>query len=581
MTILHQSHPVLQRLRRQFELLYGQAADECLARLIMLAGRYDLSPHTRPAARRWSQADILLITYGDMVQDPPMRPLAALKQFMDQRLKNVFTWAHVLPFFPYSSDDGFSVVHYRSVNPDLGTWEDIHQLRENFDLAFDLVLNHVSAKSGWFSDYQSGVAPGRHYFINIDPDADWSSVVRPRCGKPYSAFATPTGMREVWTTFSRDQVDLNYAHPDVLFEMLDLLMYYIAMGARMIRLDAVAYLWKKAGSACIHLPETHEIVRIFHNWLALIAPDVRLLTETNVPQPENLSYFGGGDEAHLIYQFTLPPLLLHTMLTGNTTALTQWAMNMPNAPDGCTFLNFTASHDGIGVRPLEGLLSDKERADLCAQIKRRGGLVSMRRGTDGAEYPYELNITWFDAMADAETPANAGQATQSARFLCSQIIAMELKGIPAIYLHSLTATPNDIEGAQRSGQARAINRRKWMVPELEALLKNPSTTTAQVFTEYTRLLKLRAQHPAFAPDGHQRVFDANPGCFAVERTAPDESEAILCLSNCTAQTMALDLKKIGLPRGKARDLLRNELMQFGAPIRLAPYQTIWLTTPAD
>ncbi|MDD5676394.1 MAG: sugar phosphorylase [Kiritimatiellae bacterium] len=572
---LYNSHPDLQRIRRRLERLYGANADACLLRLIMTAGRYGITSDRRPSPRpRWTQADALLIAYGNMVQNPSERPLVVLKRFLDQHLKHDFTWMHLLPFFPYSSDDGFAVVHYRNVNPELGTWADIQALGEHFLPVFDLVLNHVSAKSGWFSDYLAGVAPGRHYFIEADPNSNWSAVVRPRCGAPFAPFITRAGVRHVWTTFSADQIDLNYAQPDVLFEILDLLLYYIAMGARMIRLDAIAYLWKGPGTSCIHLPETHEIIRLFRDWLALTAPDVMLLTETNVPQAENFSYFGAGDEAHLVYQFSLPPLLLHSLLAGNTAALTQWAGALPEPPPGCTFLNFTASHDGIGVRPLEGMLAQADIRRLCAIVRQQGGYVSERTNADGSSSPYELNISWFDALTGTGPYAGLEHVQ---RYLCSQWIALALKGVPAVYLNNLVATPNDTAGVERTQQPRAINRRKWMEKDLLEQMNDPTNAAARVFHEYRRVLRLRAQHPAFHPEGGQRILDCGQSCFVLERTAPDESESILCVSNCTARH--LELNRVSLPpwSDSLRDILHGHRVYKHASVNLAPYQTVWLT----
>jgi len=120
---------------------------------------------------------------------------------------------------------------------------------------------------------------------------------------------------------------------------------------RIARLDAVAFLWKELGTNCLHLPETHELVKLFRDVCEIVAPRAIILTETNVPHAENVSYFGQGDEAHMVYQFSLPPLLLHAFITGNGQYLTHWASGLEPPPAGCTFFNFTASHDGVGVRP--------------------------------------------------------------------------------------------------------------------------------------------------------------------------------------------------------------------------------------
>ena len=570
------SSQIMERLRGRLQKLYGNRADCCLERLAMMVGRYGVSPSGSKPHISWDQKDSILITYGDMILAPGEKPLATLKRFLDQKLKGIFSTVHLLPFFPYSSDDGFSVIHFRNVNPEWGDWPAIQALRENFRLMFDLVLNHVSRQSGWFQDYQAGVAPGRRYFIEVDSRVDVSGVVRPRSFPLLTAVTTSAGKRLVWTTFSDDQIDLNFTNPDVLFELLDILLFYVSMGARIIRLDAIAYLWKRIGTPCIHLPETHEVVKLFRDFLELVAPDVLLLTETNVPQPENYSYFGNGDEAHAVYQFALPPLLLHALQSGTSKYLTAWASALPLLPAGCAVLNFTASHDGIGVRPLQGLLPDEEIRTLVERVRKLGAEVSTQRNSDGSDSPYELNITYFDAMRGNGDP----DPLHVQRFICSQTIPLVLKGIPAVYFHSLTATPNDVEGVKRTGRARSINRRKWSQKELEDALKDEKSPTARVFREYTRLLQLRSQHAAFHPDGAQRILELGESLFAVERTSPDGQETLLAISNCTAQPVLAPIDQLELKSSahKWQDLIRNKSPEtVDNTIRLEPYQSVWLT----
>ena len=172
-------------------------------------------------------------------------------------------------------------------------------------------------------------------------------------------------------------------------------------GAEFIRLDAIAYLWKEIGTACIHLPQTHAVVRIMHALLEQAAPQVRLITETNVPHTENMSYFGDGtNEAHLIYNFALPPLVLYTLQNGDAGPLSAWASGLTLPSQQVTFFNFLASHDGIGVTPLRGLLPESAIEELARRTLAQGGLVSYRSNPDGSQSPYELNINYFDALAD-------------------------------------------------------------------------------------------------------------------------------------------------------------------------------------
>jgi glycosidase len=569
-------------LRARFERLYGDAADTCMERLRMTIGRYGVGlEHEKPESL-WDHTDSVLITYGDTVRASGEMPLETLNRFCDERLQDTVSTVHILPFFPYSSDDGFSVIDYREVNPALGEWEHVEALGENFSLMFDLVLNHCSRKSSWARDYVNGILPAREYFIELDPATDLSAVVRPRPHPLLSPIQTRDGERHLWTTFSDDQLDLDFSNPDVFFEFLDIMFLYIVKGVRILRLDAIAYLWKELGTNCIHLPETHEVVKQYRTILELIAPHVILLTETNVPHEENMSYFGDGDEANMIYNFTLPPLLLHTLLNEDAARLTEWARDLPDPGPGRTYFNFTASHDGIGVRPLEGLVSDRELDALCDAVRRKGGHVSTKANSDGSESPYELNISYFDALCESETPGEADVA----RFLASQSIAMALKGVPAAYFHSLVATRNDYENVKRYGYPRAINRKKWNLPELEERLADPESHHAKVFDKYVERLRMRGRHPAFHPDGGQRVLDLGPGLFVVERTAPDGTEVVTAISNVTGkrtEVMLNDRFPTLACEGGCFDLITQKpRANNGAnKLRLKPFETVWLVETGE
>lgn len=558
---------VMERMERRFVLLYGAArARTCLERLAMLVGRYGVGYEPCPPIPGWSEKDALLIAYGDMVRSTSGEtPLKTLKGFLDRNLNGVTTWVHLLPFFPYSSDDGFSVIHYRNVDSALGGWDDIRALGEHFRLFFDLVLNHMSRQSAWFQDYVQGIDPAAHYFIEADPAADLRAVARPRSLPLLTPVRTRAGEKHLWTTFSSDQLDLNYANPDVLFEFLDLMLFYIMQGAGGLRLDAVAYLWKQIGTACIHLPETHAIVKIFRDLAEIIAPGFLLLTETNVPHRENIEYFGNGDEARLVYQFSLPPLLLHALLSGDASRLTRWAAALESPPAGCTFLNFTASHDGIGVRPLHGLLSDEELDRLVDGVRRRGGTVSTRATPGGRDEPYELNISYFDALSFPDQPASPLHVD---RFLCSQMVPLALRGVPAFYFNSLVAAPNDTAEWTRTGQARSLNRKKWNDRELESLLGAEHAPAARVLRELKARLKCRAGHAAFHPDGHQRVVDAGPETFLVERTSPDGRDIVLCVHNMTDHAVA------NPATAEMTDLFTGRRVAAGEAMK--PYSSLWL-----
>ncbi len=530
-----------------------------------------VAPH-----ERFTERDAVLITYGDSLRAEGEAPLRTLHRFLKARLMGVISTVHILPFFPYSSDDGFSVIDYLAVNPDLGTWDDIARLRGDFKLMFDAVINHISAHSAWFQGFVSGDPTYRDFFITVDPTTDLSSVVRPRTLPLLTPVQTAEGVRHVWTTFSADQIDLNYANPAVLLRIVDVLLFYVAQGADLIRLDAIAYLWKRVGTPCIHLPETHAVVRLFRDILDYVAPAVALITETNVPHKENVSYFGDGtDEAQLVYQFALPPLLAHTFATGDASALSRWAAGLEKLSDQTSYFNFTASHDGIGVRPVEGILTPDEIAALVERARAHGGDVSYKTNSDGSRSPYELNINYFDMLSDPQ--GDEPLALQARRFLAAQAIQLAFVGVPGIYIHSLLGSRNWYEGVTRTGILRAINREKLAYDEVEAALSDPTSLRSLVFYPYRELLIRRAAQRAFHPNGPQQVLTLHPAVFALLRTSPQGDEQVLALTNVSGEPVTVDLSGVALDDVRAfHDVLSGRQVSAGEALRLEPYDVLWL-----
>jgi sucrose phosphorylase len=570
-----------QKLLAHLKNIYGEErAPELFERLIELITLHlGRRKYRQSNTALWDEKASILITYGDSVLYPGTDPLPSLKQFLDKRLRGVFSLVHLLPFYPFSSDGGFAVTDYRAVNPDLGTWDDIDELQENFTLMFDMVLNHISREHLWFVQFLHGEKPGRDYVIEVDPKANLSMVVRPRSTPLLSRVRTPAGLHHVWATFSNDQIDLNYANPDLLLEMIDLLLFYIRNGAKAVRLDAVAFVWKEIGTSCIHLPQTHEIVKLFRTLMERVEPDVILLTETNVPHAENISYFGDSDEANMIYQFVLPPLLLYSIHNETSRVLIDWAKSLEseNLPPGCAYLNFTASHDGVGLRPLEGIVPDEEVDRLLADMHDRGAFVSTRTTTEGRDRPYELNISYFDAF---RIPGSERDPWHVCRFLLSQTLPLSLRGIPAVYINAITAAPNDILGVERSSITRNINRRKWDGLELEKLIDSPITETGQVFHEYVRRLQIRRGIKAFHPDAPQQILDLPDGLFGLQRTSLDAKQQILALHNLTSQPKTVELETLTGRTGDFHDLLHPEPADIEqGMLYLRPYKTVWLLLP--
>ncbi|WP_339696516.1 sugar phosphorylase [Celeribacter baekdonensis] len=530
-----------------------------------------------PGHNLWNEADTLVITYGNTLVDGQHKPLDLLRDFLNRYLRGVINGVHILPFFPFTSDDGFAVTDYRLVNSQLGDWSDIQRIGEEFRLMSDLVLNHVSSLSTWFSEYRQGHAPYDKFFVEASPEDDLSEVVRPRTSPLLREVMTANGPKHVWCTFSHDQIDVDFHNPEVLLEFLRIMRLHIDNGVRIVRLDAVAFVWKELGTNCIHLPQTHAIVRLMRLLCDYAEERVVLMTETNVPNAENLSYFGNRNEAHMIYNFSLPPLLLHALLSGNSLHLNQWLMRMPPAQLGCAYLNFSASHDGIGVRGAEGLLSNDELDQMIQCVRDAGGLVSMRALADGSQKPYELNITYFDALKG--TIEGGEDGLQVARFICSQSIVMALEGVPAFYIHSLLATHNDHTGVEKTGVNRAINRHRWDYPELRALLDDPESLNAQVLAALKDRIAIRTAQKAFHPNATQFTMQLGDAFFGIWRQSPARDQSIFAINNLTSQDAEIPHISINLIEGEDwYDLLSGEKIDLSVPnIRFAPYQSRWIS----
>jgi len=579
-----------QRLFDHLAFLYGaERAPALLERLRSILIRFrQRNPHLVARERlapheRLTERDVILITYGDQVTEPGKPPLQTLAEVLEKYVGGIITGVHVLPFFPYSSDDGFSVIDYTAVNPDFGTWADIERLGRRFRLMFDAVINHISAHSDWFQEFLKGNAEFADYFIVVEEGTDLSQVVRPRALPLLTRVPTASGERWVWTTFSADQIDLNYAHPDVLLKVIEILLLYVEKGAEIIRLDAIAYLWKKIGTPCIHLEETHRVVKLFRAIFDAVAPHVMLITETNVPHQENISYFGDGtDEAQMVYQFPLAPLVLNAFHSGSARHLSEWAATLKTPSDTTTFFNFLATHDGIGVTPALGILSSEEIQELVEKARAHGGYVSYRANPDGTQSVYELNISFFDALSDPNGPEPL--ELQVRRFLASQAIMLALAGVPGVYVHSLFGSRSYHAGVEQTGRYRSINREKFRRGHLERELADPTSLRHRVFYPYLHLIRTRTAHRAFHPNGPQQVLSVHPALFVLLRRAPEGGEALLCIHNVSGaeQLFQANLDSLLLPRsGQVQDLITGASFPMDASgdltLHLAPYQVLWLT----
>ncbi|MGD2187332.1 MAG: alpha-amylase family glycosyl hydrolase [Desulfobacterales bacterium] len=557
----------MDKVKDLLEKIYGrETATLAVDRIAPIIEKYAVKQSKRKSY--FSQNDVILITYSDSLTRAGEAPLITLHKFANQYLKGAISNIHFLPFFPYSSDDGFSVMDYFEIDPDQGTWQEVAAIGQDFDLMFDYVVNHFSSKGRWFQNYLEGKDGFAEFAIEVDPAADLSMVTRPRSLPLLSAYTKADGQTVyLWTTFSADQIDFNFKSLDVLEKMIDVLLFYADQGATILRLDAIAYLWKEIGTSCIHLPQTHDMVKLFRALLDLVAPDVMILTETNVPHDENISYFGDGhDEAQMVYNFTLPPLLFYSFAKEDATILSEWASSLYLESENNTFFNFTASHDGIGVRPLEGILDPKELDELIAIVNANQGQVSYKQNPDGSESPYELNITYVDAiLADKFS-------TRAEKFLASQSIQYALPGVPATYIHSLLGTRNWVDGVKQTGRARTINREKLQVENLISELNTPESFRSRVFFPYLNLIKIRKKQNAFHPNAGFDILQIDPKVFGMKRYGKDQT--IYALTNISSEAVAVSLSGIA-SADQTTDLITGETVNTEF-FNLRPYQYVWL-----
>jgi len=523
-----------------------------------------------------SEKDVILITYGDQVRRTYEAPLVTLKQFLDSHIKDVINSVHILPFYPYSSDDGFSVVDYSSVDPQMGSWKEIEVLSENFRLMFDGVINHCSQYSKWFKAYLNNDPEYDNFFIDIDPTIDLRKIVRPRASPLLHEFIDNNGrVRNIWTTFSQDQVDLNYKNYKVLLAILDALFYYIEKGATLLRLDAIAFIWKDVESESVHLKETHELIQLMREVLHEVAPEVIIITETNVPHNENVSYFGSGeDEAQMVYNFALPPLLAHSILTANTTKMTQWAKTLSLPSDKVCFFNFTASHDGIGLRPVKDILSDEEIEFLGKKANEHGGLVSYRDNREGGRSVYELNCSFIDLL----TSKDEDNVIRAKRMMLTQTVMLAMPGVPGIYFHSLVGTRNFNDGVKMTGVNRSINRLKLNIDWLENQLSTEGTLEKMIFKSYKKLLSIRINESAFNPYGAFTFLDISNKLFVIHQDSNDLHNHIVALHNFSNEVVTCLLPEYIIL--DAYELIGAQKIS-SYTIELQPYQAMWIKANVD
>jgi len=573
--------PLKQKLIDQLTFIYQdvdieQPLAEIAQDLIDIMDIGDKPDLAQPYQNNWSEKDVCLITYGNSIVKDDETPLKTLKRFLDTNTKDQINSVHILPFFPYSSDDGFSVIDYSSVNEGLGSWQDIEAISGDYKLMADIVINHCSSRSAWFSNFISGEGNGHDFFFTTSPDDDLSEVTRPRVSPLLREVETANGTKHVWCTFSHDQVDFDFRNPAVLMAFVSIVKLYLDAGIQIFRFDAIAFLWKVVGTNCINLPQTHEVVRLLRTLIETRVPEAIIITETNIPNTQNLTYFGNANEAHGIYNFSLPPLLINTLLTGNCVYLKRWLMSMPPAQDGTMYFNFIASHDGIGLRPAEGLLSDEELDELAQTVAKFGGKVSMRTTETGQQKAYELNIALYDAL---QGTIEGKDEWNFERFVCAHAVMFGLEGVPGLYIHSLLGTQNDYKRLENTQQNRSINRHRWEESELAAALADDSLHHGKVLSALTNLIDIRIKQPAFHPNATQYTLHLGVTLFGFWRQSMNRKQSIFCISNVTDQSVTLVLSELNLIMTEDWiELISGvEISSDTQSLELAPYQTVWIS----
>jgi len=588
-----------EQMRARLSFLYGETAAEKwmpeLERILKVHHSHkpveliDAEKGFDPT-ERFTEKDMVLITYGDMIHGEGSSPLAILHNFVDTYNRGAINTLHILPFFPYSSDRGFSVVDFKTVDPNLGTWDDILNMGVDYDLMFDGVMNHCSSRSQMFREFLRGNPRFKNFFISYaSPDEltqdQRSKIFRPRTSDILTKFHTIDGPRYVWTTFSDDQIDVNFRNPAALFAVIEGLLFYVRRGADLIRLDAVTYIWADPGTECVHLPETHEIVKLLRDVMDVVAPTVAIITETNVPHEDNISYFGNGyDQAHMVYNFALPPLVLHTFYREDATVLSKWAHELKVDSDVATFFNILDTHDGIGLMGVKELLPKADIDFIIQSAKEHGALISYKMTEEMTEEPYEINSTWWSAVNADNSDEDI--SLQVRRFVASRSIAAVLQGVPAVYAHGALGTPNDHELVSKTKHNRDINRGVIDSTIGPVAFKDPDSKLSLIRRYTSKLNLTRTRHRAFHPHGDQRVFMLSSDVFTVLRTSPEKDQHILTMTNVTGRVcnLVIQLSELGVDEKSWVDLLgdiEKTARDGKLDVTLQPYDVIWLVPSSE
>ena len=573
----------LEELRLCLRDIYPEHSEEEInsvwSQLLQILSPYYVNRDTNELENEsiWDSSSVVLITYPDAIYRKNESTLKTLTEFVENSLSEISSIIHVLPFLPSTSDGGFAVSNYENIDETFGDWNDLRNLSSKHKIMADLVLNHVSSSHPWVHQFMKSVEPGSSYVVSPSKTDIWEEVIRPRNSSLFTNIKTNKGFKNVWTTFGPDQIDVDWSNPNIFLEFLNLLVRYINNGAEWIRLDAIAFIWKEPYTTCLHLDPVHSIVKLLNKCLKIIKPSAVLITETNVPEEENLSYLIDGNEANLAYNFTLPPLLLEAIYSGKTDLLNNWLSNWNELPTSTSLLNFTSSHDGIGLRALEGIMEENRMHNLLVESEKRGGLVSHRRMPNGQDHPYELNISWWSAMSNIGSDITLFQFE---RFLLSQIFTLSLKGVPAFYLPCILASPNDIDTFRKTGQRRDLNREKFEANKLIELLRNFDSPASKNISYLSHVIKVRSRLNSFHPEAFMKCISTNiDNCIVFQRGL--DKDIVYVISNMSGDCLNIPfLREIDLsPLNTKQRLIDNITGSIlnSDTFELKPYQVVWVS----
>jgi len=432
---------------------------------------------------------VQLITYPDSLGGN----LRVLGEMLSGPLADVFKGGvHILPPFPSSGDRGFAPLTYLEIEPAFGTWEDIRWIAKDFDVMLDLMVNHISRRSVYFEDFLKRGRQSRYadMFIPLDkvwpggnpPQEDVDMIFLRRPGHPFSEVTIgETGQVErIWTTFGKgnpsEQIDLDVWSEPARELFVNALNHFARQGIKMVRLDAVAYVTKKAGTSCFFVePEIYH----FLEWIAGVATPlgIELVPEVHAPYAVQRKL---SERGYWVYDFILPALILHTLMSRSSQTLCRYLETCPRKQ--FTMLD---CHDGIPILPdMEGILEVSELRQIVDVCVQRGAHLSrilspQHKAEDGFDV-HQIECTYYSALGCDDDA-----------YLAARAIQFFAPGVPQVYYVGLLAGENDLEGVHLTGEGRAINRHNYTRAEIEQALQK------DVVQRLIRLIRFRNEHPAF------------------------------------------------------------------------------------